>query len=91
MSDDLIAEAEIGNEARKFVESDLGKTLLGMAEQDLKLAQEGLETVDLSDTAKARKLQDDAKHARNFNNWLVELITRGEAAMNVWKQQQETS
>ena len=88
--DDLIAEAEIGDEARRFVESDLGKTLLGMAEQDLKLAQEALEIVNPIDTAKIVLLQNQAKLARNFNSWLAELITKGETALNVWKQQQET-
>jgi hypothetical protein len=83
----LIAEAEIGDEARKFVESDLGKTLLGMAQQEVLQAQEALETVDPTDTKKITYLQNQAKTARNFEQWLGELIVKGENALTVWRQQ----
>jgi hypothetical protein len=84
--DELIAEAEIGDEAKKFVESPLGKTLIGMAQQEVALAQEALEEVDPSDTEKIRALQNKAKVARNFESWLSELISKGENALNVWRQ-----
>ena len=85
--DVLIAEAEIGDEARKFLESELGKTLLGMASQEVLLAQEALEIVDPSDTKKITALQNQAKVARNFEQWLAELIDKGNNALNVWRQQ----
>lgn len=85
---ELIAEAEIGDEARRFVESDLGKTLLGMADQEIKAAQADLETVDPSDTEKIRALQNKAAVARHFEEWLVELIDRGSNALEVWKNEQ---
>ncbi len=87
--DELIAEAEIGDEARKFVESDLGKTLLGMAQQEVAKAQEELETVDPSDTKKVVALQNQAKNGRNFETWLTELISKGEQALILWRQKQE--
>lgn len=88
MSEDneLVAEAEIGDKAREFVESELGKTLLGMAQQDILRAQEALETVDPSDTEKVRTLQNQAKVARNFEDWLTELISKGENALILWRQ-----
>jgi len=86
-ADELIAEAEIGDEAREFIASDLGKTLLGMAEQEVKLAQEALETVEPSDEKKITALQNQAKVARNFEQWLVELISKGENALVTWRQQ----
>ena len=85
-SEELIAEAEIGEEARKFLESDLGKTLLGMAQQEILVAQEELETVDPANTEKIRHLQNQAKIARNFESWLTELITKGENAIVLWRQ-----
>ncbi len=87
--DELIAEAEIGDEARKFVESDLGKTLLGMAQQDVRTAQEALAEVDPSDTKKVIALQNQAKNGRNFEAWLTELITKGEQALVLWREQQK--
>jgi len=88
-NEELIAEAEIGDEARKFVTSDLGKTLLGMAHQDISDAQIGLEDIDPEDSKAIRNLQNKAKVARNFESWLIELISKGENAMVQWKQNQD--
>lgn len=87
--DELIAEAEIGEDARQFVESDLGKILLGMAQQEVARAQEELETVDPSDTKKVVALQNQAKNGRNFEAWLAELISKGEQALIVWREKQK--
>lgn len=87
MDDELIAEAEIGDEARKFVESDLGKTLLGMAQQEVADAREELEKVDPSDTKAITALQNKAKIAGYFEQWLAELITKGEQALVLWREQ----
>lgn len=83
----LIAEAEIGEEARKFVESDLGKTLLGMAQQDAREAEEKLGEVDPTDTKAIISLQNKIKLCRLFEQWLAELISRGNDAINVYAQQ----
>jgi phosphate uptake regulator len=83
---DLIAEAEIGDEARKFVESELGKAMLDRADQQLRAAQEALETVDPTKTEEIRALQNKAQIARNFGEWLSELIDRGDNALTVWKE-----
>lgn len=91
MDDELIAEAEIGDEARKFVESDLGKTLLGMAQQEVVMAQEALETVDPSDTKKITHLQNQAQNGRNFEKWLTELVSKGEQALILWKQERDSA
>ena len=85
-ADGLIAEAEIGDEAKRFVESDLGKTILGIAEQEVKAAQEALESVDPMQPEAVRALQNQAKVARNFEQWLVELIDKGENALQAWRQ-----
>lgn len=83
--DALVAEAEIGDEARKFIESELGKTLLGMAEQEIAMAQEKLETIDPTATEEIRGLQNQAKVARHFQQWITELISKGENAITVWR------
>jgi len=88
--DDLIREAEIGDEARKFVESELGKAMLDRADQQLRAAQEALETVDPTKIEEIRSLQNKAQMARNFGEWVVELIDRGENALTQWRQNAES-
>ena len=88
-NDELIAAAELGDEAKRFLESDLGKIMMGMAQQDVALAQEALERVDPEDAKAVRKLQNDAYLGRVFEQWLLELVDKGESAMSVFKQSQE--
>ena len=89
MNEELIAAAEIGDEALKFVESDLGRTMLGIAEQDILLAQQKLLDVDPDDSRRVREIQNDARVALMFKSWLVELIDKGNAALEVFKHEQE--
>ena len=87
--DELIATAELGEEAKRFLESDLGKVMVGLAQQEADLAREALETVDPTDTKKITKLQNEVKVSRWFSQWLAELLHDGEAALSTYKQQQQ--
>jgi hypothetical protein len=87
LSDELIAEALIGDEAKKFVESELGQVVIGMAKQEVELALEQLAIVDPEDTNKIRELQGKAKLNRMFNDYLAQLITEGENALQAYIQQ----
>lgn len=89
--DGLIAQALIGDEAKKFLESDLGKCLLGIAEQEVQAAQEALETVEPQDTQAVRHLQNQAWLGRRFKSWLLELMQEGENALATWRQKQNES
>ncbi len=91
MNDDLIADAELGDEAARFLESDLGKCLLGMAQQEVMAAHEGLEKVSPVDIEAIRALQNKALLGRQFEQWLKELVSNGEQAIALFKQQQEES
>ena len=84
--DELIAAAELGEESRRFLESDLGKCILGMAEQQVKAAQEDLENTSPTDTEKIRELQNKARMGRAFEGWLRELFHDGEAAIAIYRQ-----
>lgn len=84
--DELIAVAEIGEKAREFLESELGRCLVGIAEQDLREAQEQLELVDPMDTDKIMSLQNDARFARSYKQRLEELLYDGENALSVFQQ-----
>lgn len=83
--EELAPEVEMGEAARAFVESELGRCVLGMAKQEIAEAQAELETVKPSDTEKITTLQNKAKLGRMFNQWLVELIDRGNNALEIYK------
>ena len=88
MNDELIAEAELGEEARKFLAGDLGKWMIGCAEQEVQAAMEALETADPDNAKVIRDLQNKAWRGRRFSEWLAELVSRGEGAIAAFKQQQ---
>ena len=81
--DELQAEMVIGDDARRFLESELGRTILGMADQEKTGALLGLAQVDASDAAKIRELQNVIWRADAFAGWLAELIQRGQDAENI--------
>ena len=83
--DELIAEAELGEEARNFLNSDLGKCLIGMAQQEVMAAQQALLGANPEDRQKITELQNKARLGLFFEQWLVELISKGEEALNVYK------
>ena len=85
--DHLIAAAELGEESRKFLESDLGRCILGMAAQEASLAEKKLSTVDPTDSKTITALQNEVWRANSLEQWLVELLDEGESAMNVFQQQ----
>jgi hypothetical protein len=85
--EELIAQAEVGEEAKKFLESDLGKILVGLATQEADLAREKLETVDPKDEAKIRELQFQIKFGRSFERWLNDLVSDGDNAFQTLQHQ----
>ena len=87
--DELIAEAELGEQAKVFLESDLGRKLLSMAQDEVIAAQELLERVSPVDVEGIRKLQHQAQFGRKFEEWLLEIFSRGENAKQVFQQQSE--
>lgn len=91
MEDELIAVAEIGEEARNFLKSDLCRTMLGLADQQITLAQEALEGADCTDSEAIRKLQNEARLGRQFSAWLNDLVQDGDNAMQIFQQQKEQS
>lgn len=84
--DELIAEAELGKAAEEFLASDLGRVLIGMADQEVALAQEELEGAPATDSVKIREIQNRAWRARQFKQWLAELVDKGKQAIEIFKQ-----
>lgn len=82
---ELIAEAVIGDEARQFIESELGRTMLGIADQEIENARLAMEMVDPHDHKAVMKLQNEIALGRRFKGWLIELLNRGENALEVYR------
>ena len=75
MIDELMrAQIQLGDEADSFFKSDLGKYVLGVAEQELQEALMGLRHVDPHDVAKIIALQNKAAVAEAVPAWLNGLI-----------------
>jgi hypothetical protein len=89
--DELVAHTELGEEARTFVKSQLGECLIGMAKQEVDAALLSLGEVDPTDVHKIRELQMQAKFGRSFEQWLAELITRGDEALQEYRNHESQS
>lgn len=87
--DELIAEAELGEEARGFLDSNLGKYLKGVAEQEIQISLEKLGDVDPENTIAIRNLQNEAAKWRLLIELLDGLVQKGEQAIQIYKQQTE--
>jgi hypothetical protein len=88
LSEDLKAEAIIGEEAESFFKTQLGETILGLAEQDLKLAAIAFAEADITDPKQVAKVQQDIRVAIGLESYLKELVHRGHEAFQAYKQQQ---
>ncbi len=88
-TDSMIAEAELGEQARAFIESDLGRYMLGLADQEVVFAQEALEKVDPTDSDEIRRIQNQAWLGRRFKEWLFDIMDKGESALLAWKQEND--
>lgn len=87
--DDLLAHAELGDAARKFMDSDLGRCVIGMADQERVAAEKALGKVAPEDTKEIIRLQRIVSNADNFEGWLKELLHNGEQALAIYKQQRD--
>tara|TARA_R110000868_G_scaffold59652_4_gene183084 strand:- start:1187 stop:1459 length:273 start_codon:yes stop_codon:yes gene_type:complete len=87
VSDELIDAAELGEEAKRFKQSDLYKSLIGFAQQETMAALDELSRCEPTDTKKIMELQNQAAIGRKFPDWINEIIHLGDEALEVWKQQ----
>jgi hypothetical protein len=81
MSPELIAEAMIGRDAEDFVQSDIGKYILGCAEQEAIEAMDQLKRVYPWRRRKITELQNKIWRAESLQTWLAELVISGKQAI----------
>jgi hypothetical protein len=83
----LWAEAMIGKDAEEFLSGDLGRYMLGRAEEEETEAMEALAKVSPWRRSRISQLQAQLWRARSFKAWLAELITAGRQALEQLEEQ----
>ena len=76
----LVAEVDLGNQARDFLRSDLGRHLMGCLNQEIILAQEELASVWPWRKRRIQQLQNRIWRSQFFLSWLRDLILSGKSA-----------
>lgn len=83
----LHAEVILGKDAEEFLQRDLGRYMLGRAEEEEREAMEALATVSPWRRRRISQLQAQLWRARSFQGWLAELITGGNQALEQLEEQ----
>jgi hypothetical protein len=84
--DELIAAMELGKEAQEFIEGNIGRYLIGVAQQEVRAAQEALGRVQPEDIKTIVELQRKVWNGEHFEEWLKELVHNGNEAEIAYKQ-----
>lgn len=82
----IMAEMDMGEEARRFLSSSIGRYVLGRAQQDAEAAMAELKTVDPADAAKIAALQGKIARAEMLGQYLAELIAGADQAQQIWEE-----
>ena len=89
--DDLADVAHLGEEARKFIEGDVGKSIFARAEQYALDALSALAKADPKEPLGIIRLQERIELARSFPTWFDEIVNIGEQARVAWTQRNPTN
>ena|SRR3990167_5240232 len=76
----LVAEVDLGVQARDFLRSELGRHLVGCLQQEITLAQEALNKTWSWRRHRIQDLQNRIWRAQFMLTWLRDLILSGKAA-----------
>ena len=76
----LIAEAQIGQEAEDWLNSQIGQYIVGCANQDIRDAMDQLKRADPDDSKMIRDLQLKISSRELAVRWIMEIIDRGNDA-----------
>jgi hypothetical protein len=80
MLDLLMAEAVLGRDAEEFLNTELGRYMLGRCEQEIQEAQDELSRVSSWRRRRIQELQNRVWRAKSVKEWLAELIANGKSA-----------
>ena len=86
----LFVEAALGREAVDFFRSDIGRYMVGCAQQEYAVASAKLKKVAWWRKRRIQELQNELWRAENFMVWLRDLIIRGKASEMSLEEREET-
>ena len=86
---ELLEKAVLGKDAEDFIQSELGKTIIKMIEEERVEAVEKLKEVSPWRKNRIRDLQNQIWRCDSFKGWLAEIVIGGQQAMSVLDQQSE--
>ena len=84
----LLAEVHLGEDAAQFIKSDLGRYVIGRANQEIKIASEELKKVYWWRKNRIKYLQNKVARAENTKMWLVECLNAGQIALQTLESRQ---
>lgn len=87
MNPELVAEAILGKDAEEFLNTELGRYLIGRAEQEASEATQQLKDVWSWRSKKIQELQNKIWRAESVQSWLADLIISGRQAMETLDEQ----
>jgi len=76
----MFSEADLGRQAHEFLSSDIGRYLLGCAQQEHQAAIDKLKRVSFWRYRRIQQLQNEAWRSEQFMFWLRDLLVRGRMA-----------
>jgi hypothetical protein len=85
----LVAQAILGKDAEEFLNTDIGRYLVGCAEQEIADATDKLFKVSPWRRRRIAELQSQVWRAQSFQTWLAEIITTGRQAIDTLEQKDE--
>jgi hypothetical protein len=80
MDDLLVAEVVLGRDAQDFLGSELGRYLLGRAQQEADEAMDQLKRINPWRRIKILQLQSKIQRNESIRSWLREIISSGRSA-----------
>lgn len=83
--DEQIQQAELGEEAKAFAESNIGKRILSLSQDEAAASMLKLTTVDPTDVKEITKLQNEIHRADSIYQWIVEMIESGDDAIDTYQ------
>lgn len=89
MKDEQIRDVELGEEARNFLDSHLGKEVLARANERYEANLLALAKVDPHDPKSIQRLQNQVQLFETFDEWLREIVDTGNAALEAFRQDQQ--
>lgn len=81
MNEELLASAVLGRDAEEFLASELGRYLVGRAEQDAAEAMDQLKRVHPWRRRKIQELQNTIRRSDSVRAWLAGLVIDGRSAI----------